>query len=102
MAVGDTLGVVLATRTDQLTHLHVHELVHGGQAEPDRERQQALLGRAGKLAQRDGHLLRKLERKLSRVADDVRTAGYGFHERSPPFGLDAPFLPHGRRVEDRS
>jgi hypothetical protein len=72
------VGVALALRPADFLHLGGHQLVHHAQADADRERQQALLGRPGEIAEGGlrgiGQLL--LRRLLGR--GDLR-CGYFLH-----------------------
>ena len=62
-AVADrgSVGVVAALGADQPGDVLLHQQLHHLQARPDRQREQALTGGAGKLGDRDGHLLGQLE-----------------------------------------
>lgn len=57
MAVGDTIGVVLAPRPTRLFDLALHQLVHHAEPDTNAQREQTLLRSAHQLAE---HLLRML------------------------------------------
>jgi hypothetical protein len=54
---GETVGVVLAARADDLVDLGLQQLAQHAQPDADAEREQALLRRAGELAERVTHPL---------------------------------------------
>ena len=94
---------MLAARAHQLADLGFHDLLHHGKSGSYGQRQQPVLDGAVKLAERDGHLRREVEGEFLGLGDDERATGYGCPERSPPFGLVAPFpTTQQGGVEDRS
>ena len=85
------LAIVAALRADDLVDLGLHQLVQHPEPDPDAERQQPLLRRAGELAERLAHALGQLLQRSS--AGMTGAAGTVLIAVGPPVLVGLGFAP---------